>query len=153
MAKCKVLIAGNSKSGMEGNGGKAGISGGARRDENRVGELRAIGQRDLHVQGLSVAHDGERHRAPWLRLANNVAELIFIFDLIAIEADDHVVLLQTGFSGRCVLVNHRHLGPRGALQLQGLHAIGRDVANIDPKVRPLPRRRLRPVLTLPLPPN
>ena len=78
----------------------------------RVGGLRAIGQRDLHVHGLSVAHNAERHHTPRRRLANKITELFSVFDRIAVEADHHVVLSHADFSCRCILVDHRYLSSR-----------------------------------------
>ncbi len=109
------------------------------------------------VHRLAIAAQPECDDAPRRHFVDHPPQLGSALDRCAVHRENDVVLLDARLSGRSILIHHRHLDALFFLQLQGGHALGRDVGDVDAKVRrssavfapesPRLRRRIhRPVL-------
>ena len=91
----------------------------------------------LHLDGhwLTVAADAEIHHAARGRFLNHPAQLGSTLYRRAVQAHDDVMLVQAGFSGGSVLVNHGDLRSVLFLELQFSEPLRRNVGDVHSEIR------------------
>ena len=78
-----------------------------------------VGQLYLNAHRLTVAAQAQAYETAWRSFMDHTAQLGTAFDGSAVHAQDHVVLLETGFSGGRVLIDHGDFDAFFLFQFQG----------------------------------
>src|SRR5208282_4209886 len=97
--------------------------------------LAPVGKLHLDGQRLTVAANAEIHHAAWRHFSNHAAQLSRTLYRRTVQTYDHVVFVQSGFSGGSVLVDHRNLGSVLFLELQFSQTLGRNVSDVHSEIR------------------
>ena len=83
---------------------------------------------------LALAADDEGDGAAGRKLVEHAAELIFAVDGLTIQAEDDILLAQTGLPGGSIVIKMNDLGAAGFLQLEHGKLVFGYVAEIDSEV-------------------
>ena len=88
----------------------------------------------MRVIRLAVAADSEVHHASRRNFADHAAQLFHTFHLVAVEAENYVVLFDSGLAGGSVLIDQGDFDAVFFFQLQIGQAIRSDVTRVNTQI-------------------
>ena len=98
--------------------------------------MAAIGELHADVDWLAITTELQRDGASGRNFVDHPSELFHALHWLAIELQDHVVLLDPGFAGRSILIYQRDLRAALFFELERRHAIGGHIAGVNSQIGP-----------------